>query len=189
MVNRCKLPGCDKVLARRGSGRFLYCCNHHSFLSKVSIPTEGGCWLWTGKTNNKGYGQLWMNMSYHLAHRFSYSHYRGQIPDGMCVLHSCDNPRCVNPSHLFPGTKRDNTRDMMKKGRQVFQQQPQKLPRGERHGCCKCSDEDVRKIRALYATGNRSHRDLGRQFGISSTQVRNIVKHRQRSVEEMSRTL
>jgi hypothetical protein len=82
---------------------------------KKVVKTDG-CWNWTGRTV-KGYGTLRMGLKYVGAHRVSYELHKGEIPPGMCVLHSCDNPGCVNPAHLWAGTKNDNNVDKGKKGR------------------------------------------------------------------------
>lgn len=78
-----------------------------------------GCWEWKGSKNLKGYGQLSKTGggSPHTASRLSWELYRGEIPDGLCVLHTCDNAACVNPSHLFLGTVKDNNQDRHDKGR------------------------------------------------------------------------
>ena len=81
------------------------------------VTVSSGCWNWTGKKNWKGYGVFWACGRYVGAHRFSYYAYRGSIPNGLFVCHICDNPGCVNPSHLFLGTARDNTQDSIRKGR------------------------------------------------------------------------
>lgn len=91
-----------------------------SLLSRLYSRVErcGECWLFTGSTGNSGYGKLRIGKSKDVAaHRVSYAAHHGPIPNGMCVLHSCDVRRCVNPAHLGIGTKRDNTQDMVKKGR------------------------------------------------------------------------
>jgi hypothetical protein len=79
------------------------------------------CWEWTGKARHPfGYGVFGLGTRQAgtmQAHRFSYQLYVGPIPDGMCVLHKCDNPPCVNPDHLFLGTRADNNHDMIAKGR------------------------------------------------------------------------
>ncbi len=78
---------------------------------------QTGCYLWTGKKNKNGYGRIKVNGKEQAAHRVSYAIANGAIPDGMCVLHRCDTPACVNPEHLFAGTVIDNLRDMHAKGR------------------------------------------------------------------------
>jgi hypothetical protein len=80
---------------------------------------ETGCWNWTGATTPppRQYGQLYVNGKTILAHRISYVVHVGKIPQGMQVLHKCDNPRCINPDHLFLGTQKDNIQDCVRKGR------------------------------------------------------------------------
>jgi len=76
------------------------------------------CWLWQGaKVGQGGYGNFGVDKKHHLAHRVSYELANGPIPDGMWVLHRCDNPPCVNPDHLFLGTRSDNMKDAHQKGR------------------------------------------------------------------------
>lgn len=76
-----------------------------------------GCWEWVGAKLVRGYGHLSHEGKYLLAHRVSYELHNGPIPDGLLVLHSCDNPACVRPDHLWVGTPKQNTEDMHKKGR------------------------------------------------------------------------
>jgi len=79
--------------------------------------TENGCWLWKQARDKDGYGSFKFKRKVYRAHRFSYMLYKGEIPDGMMVLHKCDIPNCINPEHLFLGTAKDNAQDAAKKGR------------------------------------------------------------------------
>lgn len=87
------------------------------FEEKVEPVTESGCHIWMGCCTPKGYGQFRADGKTALAHRIAYELYRGPIPEGMCACHTCDNPSCVNPEHLSLGTPKDNTHDMLRKGR------------------------------------------------------------------------
>lgn len=78
---------------------------------------ENGCWIWNKAVDTKNYGSFYFQGRLQTASRVSYILYIGLIPDNMCVCHQCDNPRCVNPKHLFLGTQHDNVQDMINKGR------------------------------------------------------------------------
>ena len=88
------------------------------FHSRVDIKPGVECFIWNAARTSAGYGEMRFNGKQHYAHRLAWQHYRGPISPGLCVLHKCDNPPCVNPDHLFLGTKQDNVTDMMSKGRQ-----------------------------------------------------------------------
>lgn len=88
-----------------------------AFYAKVRVTSNDECWLWTGNTVRTGYGRIKVLGSYLYAHRISYAIHKGTVPTDKLVCHSCDNPRCVNPNHLWLGTYADNTTDMVNKKR------------------------------------------------------------------------
>jgi hypothetical protein len=120
------------------------------FWSKVLHNPESGCLEWTANRNNKGYGMFSVSsfVGKRLAHRLSYEDAFGRIPPGRFVLHSCDNPKCVNPTHLRLGDAKENVADMDQRGRR-------KSPhlRGEANPIAKQTDETVSAIRRLYVAG------------------------------------
>jgi len=87
------------------------------FTSYLKIDVNSGCWNWCGYIHPRGYGRLMVNKQCVQAHRYSYLIHKGIIKNDLFVLHKCDNRKCVNPDHLFLGTAKDNTNDMIKKGR------------------------------------------------------------------------
>jgi hypothetical protein len=90
-------------------------------LFRIKINEVTQCWEWQGGTNNIGYGMIRDDKKMRTAHRVSYEEHNDiKIPAGMCVCHQCDNPLCINPAHLFLGTRKQNTHDMIKKGRHNF---------------------------------------------------------------------
>jgi len=137
------------------------------FEAKFVKGLNSDCWLWEGGTSGKGYGQVWNEQKQEKAHRAAWKLYRGEIPKGLCVCHSCDTPLCVNPNHLWLGSQAENIRDMHAKGRG-------KQQNGEAHHNAKLTEEDVRAIRASL----QSSRKLALIFNISSSQVSRI-KHRE----------
>lgn len=94
------------------------------FMTKYEKDPKTLCWNWKAGKHPYGYGFFYCTISEkrstHQAHRYSYFLYKGKIPAGMYICHHCDNPGCVNPSHLFLGTPKDNMEDMMKKGRHCY---------------------------------------------------------------------
>lgn len=127
------------------------------------------CWLWTAATNNMGYGRINVDGKVMLAHRASYQMKFKVIPKGMCVLHKCDNPKCVNPKHLWLGTKKDNNLDRDSKGRSVL---------GEDRIQSKLNWLKVNKIRKMYKTAKYSQRELAKEFEISQMIINHVVNNK-----------
>lgn len=136
------------------------------FWSKVDkADSHGGCWLWVGGKSKNGYGKFWCEGRMTCAHRVSYVLAHGHISDGLHVLHSCDNPACVNPIHLFLGTPANNMKDKVQKSRQQ---------RGEAVPQSKLTVEDIRDLRLRREQGALL-RELGALFGISESTASCIV--------------
>lgn len=144
------------------------------FWSRVAVMSDQECWEWQGTlkrpcpTNRRilPYGQFGFRDNGKIktisAHRFSYALRYGPIPKGACVLHSCDNPKCVNPRHLFLGTQKDNVQDTIKKGRA-------KPPKSN----ARLSENEVMEIRSLYPILNQ--RQIANRFGIARAHVSQII--------------
>lgn len=128
-----------------------------------------GCWNWTSCVTPRGYGQISINAKKNYAHRVAYELSVGPIPDGMLVLHSCDNRRCVNPKHLRVGTPKENTADMDIRGRRV------NTPSlGEKHGCAKLTEAVVKDIRERHRSG-AIESALAVLYGVSPRTVGRVV--------------
>lgn len=127
------------------------------------------CWIWNAHVNNKGYGVIHVDGKVTLAHRIAYQAKYGPIPVGFKILHECDNPRCVNPSHLRVGTQLENMKDMYKKGRAVL---------AEARSQSKLTWAMVKYIRERYKEGDISQRALAKDVGISQTIVCDVINNK-----------
>lgn len=153
-----------------------------AFKSRTNT-TPSGCVEWQGKTNGQGYGRFCFGRRVELAHRAAWRLFCGPIPPGKCLLHSCDNPKCVNTAHLSLGDRGDNARDMASKGRQWVQKNPEGRPvcpdelkaRGEKHGNSKLSDADVLSIRRRASKGELG-KALAVEFGCSKSLVSQVIR-------------
>lgn len=123
------------------------------------------CWEWTGTRDKRGYGRLTVGNKPILAHRISWEVYKGKIPDGAQVLHRCDNPCCVRPSHLFLGDHDANMADKMAKKRHRFG-----TSHGEDHGCSKLTEFQVLEIRGRKGSSIK----IAADYGVSGRTVREI---------------
>ena len=126
------------------------------------VEKSDGCWTWRGSGQRAGYGVFWLRGKLLGAHRASHVLFIGPVADGMDVCHHCDNPRCVNPDHLFVGTPRDNWNDMHRKGRGS----PPPLIRGSAHPKAKLSEGLIPEVFRLRSLGLTTYQ-IAEVFGIS----------------------
>lgn len=144
---------------------------HYTDKESATTSYRGGrCWLWTGKTKPQGYGVYTHNRVTYIASRLVYETYVGPIPDGLLVCHHCDVPRCVRPSHLFPGTYKDNADDRDRKGRGESS-----IKRGSANGAAKLSEDQVIEI----YTSNLRQVDLAAQYGVRQPMI-SLIKRREK---------
>ena len=152
------------------------------------VRKTDGCWEWQRNFGSHGYGQISYNLKPVLAHRLSWELHNGSIPKGLCVLHKCDNKKCVKPSHLFLGTKLDNALDMISKGRSWAQRNPEKIRAvwrkylkgrnanfGENNGKSKLVGSDVIQIKRMIRNGI-TPRDIGEKFGVDRSTISIIAR-------------
>lgn len=146
------------------------------------MPHLGKCWEWIAGTSSAGYGKItYMNRDTS-SHRISWEITYGDIPDGLWVLHKCDNPKCVRPDHLFLGTFRDNIDDMVAKGR-TLKGENNNAPNGEKSPKAKLTDEQVDQIRERYAQGGISHPTLAKQYGVNASHITRIINYQVRKAK------
>jgi len=141
-----------------------------------AVKKKGECWEYKHRTDKNGYSYVFIggrggkNTS---VHRLIYKHFKGEIKKGLSVCHSCDNPPCCNPDHLFAGTHGDNMKDMVKKGRV-------NNPFGEKSHACKFSDEEIKKIRNYPG----SYSEIMKKFNISKSHISYIKNFKTRNKQK-----
>lgn len=144
----------------RGWGRIKHFGGPAERLAAMT-DKAGTCWLFTGRLNNDGYGDVRVGPRKVKAHRLAWALANGRaVPEGMSVLHECDNPPCVRPDHLFIGTQADNMLDCARKGRVAG---------------AKITSEQAASIRDRYAKGGITQARLGELHGISQSNVTMII--------------
>jgi hypothetical protein len=174
VVWRCECKCGQKVeasVSELKSGRKSHCgCLQraailHNLRHRYEVQNDG-CWKWLGRLSPSGYGRFMTQGKTVTASRYFYEISIGPIPEGLFVCHKCDNRACVNPEHLFLGTKKDNAQDCIAKGRH-------RPTRGVDRPAAKLTEEKVREIRRLYRKGDGSY--LAWQFGVSASVINSIV--------------
>ena len=139
----------------------------------ITINPITKCWEWNG-SKRRGYGRMTVGSRTDgtrrsvSAHRVSYELYHGEIPDGMEVCHTCDNPCCVNPEHLFIGTRQDNVDDRERKGRNI-------TFTGEEQPCAKLTKKAVKDARWERAYKGTSFQKLADKYGVSKRTIQNAI--------------
>lgn len=141
-------------------------CIANKLLARL-VETETGCQEFIGARNNKGYGNIVIDGQHKKAHRLAYEYYNGLIPEGMHVLHKCDNPPCCNPDHLFLGSNLDNVNDSISKNRRANQV-------GSNNGNKTLNEISVKEIRRLHASGIKPT-ILSDMFSVSPSCIRFII--------------
>jgi len=134
-----------------------------------NVQKTDSCWVYSKSIEGSGYGYICVNGKTIGAHRFSYLIHYGKIPHKMFVCHSCDNPSCVNPKHLFLGSHKDNMQDMVKKNRGS-------LKKGAHRPIAKLTETEVKEIFNL--SGDLSQRELAKKFSVSQGLISNILNHK-----------
>lgn len=169
------VPNLNRVFAVIGINKYSR-KDIKRFIRHIKVNKETGCWEWIGYLDKDGYGQfsiILSNMKKMVkSHRLAFSIFHNiVIISEMCVCHTCDNPKCCNPNHLWLGTNLDNTQDMMNKGRG-------NQASGENHGRAKLDWISVREIRRLHTTGKYTYPQLSEMFNISYSSINFVVNNR-----------
>lgn len=128
-----------------------------------------GCWSWLGRLSKHGYGQISVGNAEVLAHRAAYFLAGGRLEPGMCVMHTCDNPKCCNPDHLVAGTHAQNMADMRVKGRRKG------INSGEKNGRAKLDPEAAKQIRCRRESGAKLI-DLSKQFSVGISTISRVCR-------------
>ncbi|HNZ67149.1 MAG TPA: HNH endonuclease signature motif containing protein [Planctomycetota bacterium] len=145
--------------------------NIKNFWKKVDKKGEDECWEWTACKNKYNYGQFQINYKMYLSHRISWILENGDIPENYCICHSCDNPLCCNPNHLFLGTHKDNIADRDKKGRQAIRN-------GIKNGRHILTEKEVLEIRQKYIPYKYSQQKLADEYGVCNQLVSCIINNK-----------
>lgn len=183
LIMRSNLPSaekfqdwvCEEVLpAIRKTGMYGKWENIREKIQSNIVISDSGCWEWTGCVQSNGYSRIRFDGKTHYGHRVSFMAFVGAILPGMDICHACDNRKCVNPEHLFMGTRKDNMVDCVKKGRST---RGRAFIYGDGTSNAKLSAVDVKNIRFL-SKGGVSLRVLSKNFGVHIDTVRAVIKRK-----------
>ncbi len=146
--------------------------DHHyrRFVTKFKVDPASDCWVWIAGRTKDGYGTFNIAGRTLLAHRLAHEHFVDSLIRGLCVCHTCDNPPCVNPEHLFQATQAENIRDALRKGRMRTGDHS-----GEKNAGAKITAEQVQEIRRRYIPGVTTLRSVAKEFGIGVSNACLIV--------------
>jgi hypothetical protein len=142
-------------------------------LSKIEYVEE--CWMWEGAKSSTGYGNFYLNGDYVSAHVASFRLFKGEVPSGLYVMHSCDTKLCVNPAHLDTGTPLQNTTDAKVRGLVPL------TPLGDKHHATKISDAGVWQIRDLHRSGLFTYDQIAKEYGTVNRTVAGICQRKERT--------
>jgi len=137
----------------------------HNFSLKWKQSETSSCWEWIAAKDKDGYGVFMLGQVKNAAHRAAWKLYKGEIPVGVKVLHTCNNTGCVNPEYLYLGTQKQNIQDQINAGTFVY---------GSKNGMAKLSEEQVYEIRA----SKEHYRDIAKQYNVSHHTIWDILKGR-----------
>jgi hypothetical protein len=143
------------------------------FWDRVKKAGDGDCWPWMGCRDIKGYGRIWIRGKDKMTHRVAWELTNGPIPEGICVLHICDNPPCCNLKHLWLGTQQANVRDCISKGRFIYG-----WLLGEQNLNAKLTEEEAKAIFIAMNRDGKKWQELAEQYGISRREIYSIAEGR-----------
>ena len=142
---------------------------------RININEKNGCWDFSGCIQSNGYGRITYKRKTMGAHRLAYLAFIGEIPTGMDVCHKCDNRRCVNPAHLFIGSRKKNMEDCVRKGRQAKGDRLSALKSGEKTNFAKLTERQVLEIRERIKNKEKIS-DIAKKFYVSDDNIRRIAR-------------
>lgn len=159
----CRGPILNKIEKSLPTGRNKWTFR---FRGRFKI-NKNGCFIYTGKVDKDGYPSFSYLNKFIRGNQLSWILMNGEIPNGMCVCHTCDDPRCINPAHLFLGTNKENTADRNEKNRQA---------RGQKQAFCKLTQEKVILMREDYFQKGKTLKTISTEFGVCPATAREAIQ-------------